>query len=75
MSMNLALKKGETLDFTPYQTPSHISYKAMESKDPTLYYKQWVLAERAGDFIRVETEDHFKEIDSLLADGYYWTIT
>lgn len=69
--MNLALKKGDSLDFTPFQTPSHISYKAMESEDPTLYYKQWVLAER----FRVEIEDHFKDIDLLLANGYYWIIT
>lgn len=74
MSMNLALKKGEDIDFTPFQTPSHISYKAMESEDPTLYYKQWVLAEMSGHF-RVEIEDHFKDIDLLLTNGYYWIIT
>lgn len=74
MSMNLVLKKGESLDFTPYQTPSHVSYKAVDSGNTTEYYKKWVLAERSGHF-RAETEDHFKEIDKLLDNGYYWIIT
>lgn len=74
MSMNLVLKKGESLDFTPYQTPSHISYKAMDSGDTTEYYKQWVVVTMSGHSSE-ELDNHFKEIDSLLADGYYWTIT
>ena len=74
MSMNLVLKRGESLNFTPFQTPTYISHKAMESGDTTTYYKQWVLLGRAGNF-PIETEEHFAEIDRLLSKGYYWIIT
>lgn len=64
-------EKGDKLDFTPFQTPSYVSFAAKDSGDITAYYKQWV----RGGLYSVETEEHFTEIDRLLSEGYHWIIT
>lgn len=74
MSMNLVLKKEESLNFTPFQTPTYVSYAAKESGDITAYYKKWA-DDRSCGMYPAERDEHFADIDRLLSEGCHWTIT
>lgn len=74
MSMNLALEKGKDVDHnTLYQTPTSISYAAIDSGNPFEYYKNWLIKERQGSY-KQETREHLAKVETLIKQGFKFTI-
>jgi hypothetical protein len=70
MSMNLALAKGNKTDYnTLLQTPSYITYEALDSTDTLQVYKDWVMDMREG-VVDNYTAEHFSKVGTLIEDGW-----
>lgn len=70
MSMNLALKKGNDVDWQYlYQTPTKVTKAVLSSDNPLQAYKDWLKGERQGNFEQ-ETKKHLEGLEYYIADGY-----
>jgi hypothetical protein len=73
MSMNLALQKGKIVNFdVVFQTPTTVTKAALNSGNPTQFYRDWLLENSFEGKGGAQYKEHLATIDAMIADGYRW---